>query len=158
MIPTSRTSHSRLRTGFTLIEVLMVLILIGVLTAIGLPSFINLSTNAKISVTTDKLNDMKRAIVGDSQVVQGRFVNPGYESHMGTLPNALTDLTTQGAQATYNPFTKTGWRGPYISSTASDWNLDAWGTAIVYSKAGRSLTSYGPNKVSGGGDDITITF
>lgn len=145
--------------GITMIEILMVLILVSILSAVATSSFINFSDTAKISVTTERILEFKRAIVGDSrQVAQGRLINPGYESQMGALPNALTDLTTQGAQAAYNPFTKTGWRGPYVSNTSSDWNLDAWGTAIVYSKAGRSLTSYGPDKASGGGDDIVVTF
>jgi len=145
--------------GFTLIEILMVLILLAVISAVSIPSVINLSNNAKITVTTERLNEIKRAIVGDSRrVANGEYINPGFETNMGSLPTALTDLTTQGAQSTYNPFTKRGWRGPYISDTSSTWNQDAWGTTIVYSSGGRSLTSYGPNKAAGGGDDIVITF
>ena len=145
--------------GFSLIEILMVLILIAVLSKIAISSFVNLSTDSRITVTTEKLNEMKRAIVGDSRrVANGQYLNPGFENNMGAVPTALTDLTVIGAQAVYNPFTKRGWRGPYLSNTDASWNLDAWGTAIVYSSGARTLVSWGPNKAAGGGDDITVTF
>lgn len=137
----------------------MVLVLIAVLAAIAIPSFVNLTKDAKITVTTEKLNEMKRAIVGDSRrVANGQYLNPGFENNMGAVPTALTDLTTQGAQTTYNPFTKRGWRGPYLSNTDANWNKDAWGTAIVYNSGARTLTSYGPDKAAGGGDDIVVSF
>lgn len=145
--------------GFTLIEVLMVLFLVALLSAIAVPTFNTFGDGARETVTKQKLLDIKRAIVGDPRaVVQGQYVNPGFESHMGTAPTSLTVLTTQGAQVTYNPFTKKGWRGPYISSTATDWNKDGWGTTIVIDGVARTLTSYGPNKAAGGGDDIVVNF
>lgn len=145
--------------GFTLVEILMVLLLVGILSAVGVNQFINFGGEARTAMTNEKLNQIKQAIIGDSRrVANGRYLNPGFESHMGSLPTALTDLTTQGAQPAYNPFSKTGWRGPYISDTSSDWNLDAWGTAIVYNSGARTLTSYGPDKASGGGDDIVVSF
>ena len=145
--------------GFSLIEILIVLLLIAIISAIAIPSFVNFSTSAKTTVTTEKLNEMKRAIVGDSRrVANGQYLNPGFENNMGAVPTALTDLTTIGAQTVYNPFTKRGWRGPYLSNTDSNWNLDAWGTAIVYNSGARTLVSWGPNKAAGGGDDITVTF
>lgn len=137
----------------------MALILLSVLAAIAIPSFINFSDDARITVTTERLNEIRRAIVGDSRLVaNGRQVNPGFEAHMGALPTALTDLTTQGAQANYDPFNKTGWRGPYLDSTVADWNLDAWGNAIVYNSGARTLTSFGPDQAAGGGDDIVVSF
>ena len=146
--------------GFSLIEILMGLVLIAILSAIAIPSFVNFSNDARITVTREKMNEMKRAIVGDPRrVANGQYVNPGYENHVGALPTALADLHTKpGAVSDFNPFTKRGWRGPYISSSDSNWNLDAWGTAIVYNSGTRTLTSYGPDRAAGGGDDITVSF
>ncbi|MEZ4873132.1 MAG: prepilin-type N-terminal cleavage/methylation domain-containing protein [Bdellovibrionales bacterium] len=151
--------HFHNKNGFTLIEILMVIVLIGILSGVAITQFINFGDDARIATTTQKLNEFKRAIVGDSrQVANGKFLSPGFEAHMNGLPSSLTDLATQGAQANYDPFTKTGWRGPYISNTDADWNNDAWGNAIQYSSGARTLTSYGPDGASGGGDDIVVSF
>lgn len=145
--------------GFTLVEILMVLFLVGLLSAIAIPTFVTFGDGARETVTKQKLQDIKRAIVGDPRaVVQGQYVNPGYENHMGAAPTSITVLTTQGAQANYNPFTKKGWRGPYLSTTATDWDKDAWGSTIIVDGVARTITSWGPDKASGGGDDIVVTF
>ncbi len=147
------------KNGFTLVEILMVLILVGILSAIAFPAFVDFSNDARVVTTTEKLNEFKRAIIGDPRrVANGRHLDPGFETHRGALPAALTDLTTQGAQPAYNPFSKSGWRGPYISDSSTDWNLDAWGTAIVYNAGARTLTSYGEDLAVGGGDDIIVSF
>jgi general secretion pathway protein G len=64
--------------------------------------------------------------------------------------DALVDLGKSGSDATT-------WKGPYIQSVKSD----PWGTPYVYrypnptNPRSYQIISYGPNKVEGGGDDIT---
>ena len=141
----------------------MVLVLLGILSAIAIPSFVNFSTDARSAVTTEKLGVLKSAIIGDGRrATAGRPTNLGYERNCNAVPTTLADLITQPVAgvcaAAYNPFTKRGWRGPYVSNTDANYNRDGWGTLIVYSTSPRTLTSWGPNKISGGGDDIALTY
>jgi prepilin-type N-terminal cleavage/methylation domain-containing protein len=153
-------------SGFTLIEVLLTILLISILVAVVIPQFMNLGNDAKTAVTTDRMNSLKAAIVGDARFnTAGQLTKLGFEINCTGLPSSLTDLITQptsgNCASAYNPFTKQGWRGPYVSTTDPNWNKDAWGTAIQYFNTGppaRTLRSCGPDLVCGTADDITITF
>jgi type II secretory pathway pseudopilin PulG len=144
----------------------MVLLLLGILTRIAVTQFTNFTTDAKTAVTRDKMNAIKNAIVGDARfVAAGKYSKQGYEAHCLAPPTTLTDLTTQPGAGTcasaYDPFTKRGWRGPYISTTDSTYNVDGWGTTVQYFVAGppaRTIRSCGADTVCGNSDDITITY
>jgi prepilin-type N-terminal cleavage/methylation domain-containing protein len=152
--------------GFTLIELVMVILLLGILGVAVMPNFIDMRTDAKTAVTKDEMLALKRAITGDSRVTAGgAYAFPGYEADMGKLPTTLGDLVINPNNGTttqdYDPLLRRGWRGPYIdSSSLSNYSSDAWGVAYVYSSASRYIRSWGPNKAndSGSGDDITVTF
>ena len=152
--------------GYTLVEIIMVVSLVGILAVVAFPYFSDLSDDAKEAVTRDEMKALKRAIVGDGKaVIHGHFVFAGYEADVGALPSSLTDLainpSTGDTTQTYNPITRSGWRGPYIdTSSDSDYSSDAWGTAYVYSSASRYIRSWGPNQTNngGGGDDIDLSF
>ena len=152
--------------GFTLIEILMVVMLIGILSAVGITQFVNFNRDAKAAVTVEKLNVLKTAIVGDPKFVSaGQFTNAGFESHCLAPPATLTDLTVMPGAGTcavaYDPFAKRGWRGPYISNTDPAWNKDAWGAAIEYFVLGppvRTIRSCGPDLICGNTDDLSVTF
>jgi hypothetical protein len=133
---------------------------------VAISQFVNFGKDAKAAVTLERLNALKTAINGDPRMVSaGQFANAGYEAHCQAPPTSLTDLVTQPAAgvcaATYNPFQKTGWRGPYVSSSDASWNKDAWGTAFEYFVAGppaRTIRSCGPDLTCGNTDDISVTF
>ena len=152
--------------GFTLIEILMVLVLVAILSRMAISQFVNFNLDAQTQVTKDKLNSLKTAIIGDARLVSaGKYSKQGYESHcLGPPAAVLTDLNTMPAAGTcsvvYDPFTKRGWRGPYVSTAATDpnWNKDAWGTTITYTFATRTIKSCGPDAVCGNADDISVTF
>ncbi|MFQ5881109.1 MAG: type II secretion system protein GspG [Candidatus Methylomirabilales bacterium] len=120
--------------GFTLMEVLLLLILLALIVATAVPRFGDLTQSARITTTQNRLQDLQRAFIGNpSLVAAGQYSAPGYWGDREQLPAALNDLVTQGSQPAWNRFTRRGWNGPYVES---DQLLDAWGNAICYCSAG----------------------
>ncbi len=135
----SRKRHSR-RGGFTLVEMLLVLVILATLAAIVVPKFAGRSEQARITAAQTQISNLE--IVLDS-----------FEVDNGTYPkgnNGLQDLVEQPSYAR-------NWRGPYIEEIP----LDPWGNAYSYEYPGKrnsqgfDLVSMGPDGRSGGDDDIT---
>ena len=152
--------------GYTLIEIVSVIGLIGILAAIAIPNMMDLRTDAKSAITKDEMASIKRGIVGDGRVVAGgSYAFAGYEADMGAPPGGIDSMVTNPNTADtvqdYDPIKRSGWRGPYIdASTTSDFSRDAWGTAYVFTTSPRLIRSWGPNKSNNNGtsDDIDLTF
>ncbi|MDP3048594.1 MAG: type II secretion system protein GspG [Thermodesulfovibrionales bacterium] len=147
------------KRGFTLIELVMIIVLLGILAAVAIPRFYDIGADAKQNVTTHRLEELRKAIVGNPDAVgSGTYSARGFRGDVGSFPAALNDLVDQGGYPAWNRYTKTGWNGPYVSASGGEYLLDAWGRAFIYDAGSNppTITSYGANGVSGGGDDIVV--
>ena len=153
----SRTNQ----TGFTVIEIVMVIVILGVLAAVAIPKVGNYLTSTRENVTRSKMLVIKQAMIGDpSARTGGVSTDKGYIGEVGYPPVQLPDLLTKpAADPAWNRYLGTGWNGPYLNDDGSGSYLeDAWGNPLIYDASGRTLTSYGANGAAGGGDDIVMTF
>lgn len=126
--------------GFTLIEILLVVIIIGVLVSLVAPRLAGRSEEAR-----------KQAAKADIDGGIALAIDM-YEVDNGRYPTRLEDLIEK-------PFDSRNWKGPYLKKSFIP--KDPWGNAYVYRKPGSQNTesydlfSPGPDKQEGTQDDIT---
>jgi prepilin-type N-terminal cleavage/methylation domain-containing protein len=135
-------------SGFTLIELAIIVVVLGVLASVGIPRITGMIESSRTTATEEEMRRLKIALVG-SATDNLR----GYETDVGSLPSSLNGLVTKpGGVADWDRFTSTGWNGPYIDSNNNDYLKDAWDVSYLYDNGARTLKSVGS------GDTITITF
>ena len=142
------------RDGFTLIELAIIIVTLGILAAVAVPRFADLANSSKINATKQELTALKRAIVGNPAAVSGGvYIDRGFEGDAGFVPSRLEDLVTRpDSVATYDALTRLGWNGPYLDGAGGEYLTDAWSTDYVYQPGSRQILS------TGGSDTIRITF
>lgn len=128
------------RSGFTLVEMLLVLVILATLAAIVVPKFAGRTEQARITAAETQINNLE--LVLDTYEVDNGFYPKGSDG--------LEDLVEQ-------PSNTQNWRGPYVEEIP----LDPWGNEYVYECPGKHNTSsfdimsMGPDGRSGGDDDIS---
>jgi len=124
------------KAGFTLIEVLLVVAILGILAAVVVGNFGQHGENARIRATRASISAISTQV-------------DVFQLDVGRLPNSLDELINQPSGAS-------NWNGPYIRGGAAALQ-DAWATPFTYRREGNSykIISAGPDQQMGSGDDIT---
>jgi len=135
-------------SGFTLVELVIILVVLGVLASVAIPRIGAMIGTSKANTTKDEMRRLRIALVGSA----GDDIR-GYENDVGSLPPDLTGLVAKpGGVSEWDRFTQTGWNGPYISADDDKYLQDAWGTNYIYSQGSRTIKSVGS------GDTLTVSF
>ena len=148
--------------GFTLIELVMVIVVMAALAAVSVPRINDFITNSKIQASKNEMLQIRAAISGTpDRTAGGRYVDRGFIGDNGIIPSSLNDLISNPGLPEYDYFSRTGWNGPYLVDNGSGEILrDAWLVNYVLDVSDSTIRSFGPNQIddSGTGDDIVIKF
>lgn len=140
-----RLANGRLagRRGFTLLELLVVILIIGLLTGIVGPRLMSQVARSEATAAKAQIDAFDKALQA-YRIDTGRFPSGG-----------------QGLQALVNrPADEPRWRGPYLKGAVPH---DPWGQPYQYRTPGTQgrdydILSLGKDRASGGsGDDSDIT-
>lgn len=126
--------------GFTLIEVLMTIVIIGILAAVAMRSVQSSIDGSRVRETQSEMDELTVAIAGNPDLYNnGMRSDFGYVGDVGALPSSLDDLVT-------NPGGYATWRGPYVSrrftQDTDGFKKDAWGNNYTFT-SGITLASTG---------------
>jgi general secretion pathway protein G len=157
MMQSGALSHPRTvapsYAGFTLLELVVVIAVIGILAAAVAPSVIQQIMDSRVEGTRAETQAIFTAISGDP--AQNQF---GFAGDIGRLPATLGELASPGSLPVYTTATVRnigmGWRGPYINAggSASDFLTDGFGRAYTLSDG--QVRSAGTDGVANNSDDI----
>lgn len=132
-------SQRRSRLGFTFIEIMFVVVIIGILLALVGPRLAGKTQKARITTTGAQLRNIEQAI-------------KNFEVDIGTFPKNLNELLEGNSEY------EKSWDGPYIDGDVVP--KDAWNAEFNFknpgekNKKGYDLWSNGPDKKQSTEDDI----
>ena len=116
--------------GFTLVEMLVVLAIIGLVVGLVGPRVVNYLSESKVKAAQIQMENIASAL------------------ELYYLDNSRYPVTSEGLQAlVQRPADSTNWNGPYVKSAAA--LKDPWGKAYYYRSPGETapfdLGSFGPD-------------
>jgi general secretion pathway protein G len=126
-INTTQNKSPRM-AGFTLTELMLVVVIIGILGALVIPKIAGSSERARLTAAAADINGGIKSALGQFEVDNGYY------------PKNLNDLLVAPGNAK-------GWHGPYLEKLP----MDPWGNAYIYYFPGKHMTS-GYDLLSTGGD------
>lgn len=129
----------RNKKGFTLIELMLVVIILGILVAMVVPRLVGRGEQARQQAAKADIHS-NIALALDL-----------YELDNGKYPGTLVDLLKDPGESK-----APNWNGPYLKRKA----IDPWGREYSYKTPGQhnpdyDLYSLGSDGVEGGDDDVT---
>jgi general secretion pathway protein G len=136
-----RIQKTQSQRGFTLTEIMLVVVIIGILAALVIPKIAGSGERARITAATADINGGIKSALGQYEVDNGQY------------PKSLQDLIVPPANA-HN------WHGPYFDSTPPTLPIDPWGNPYIYYFPGKhnvnsyDLFSAGPSGKEGQDDNI----
>ena len=128
-------------SGFTLVELLVVLAILGMLAALVGPQVLNQLGGAKSKSAAIQIRDFEQAL-------------EHYKLDVGRFPGSNEGLNALVRQ----PSSAKGWNGPYLKK--DDVPMDPWGNPYQYRVSGSTIdiSSYGADGRQGGsGEDADVS-
>ena len=113
-----KTQHNHSQSGFTLIEVIAVVVIAGILATIAINQLAPITDRIRLEETKMEMDLLATAIAGNSKLNNnGVRADFGYIGDVGALPPDLDALIT-------NPGSYSTWKGPYIKNRLQQINDD----------------------------------
>ena len=111
--------------GFTLVEILLVVIIIGALAAMIIPRLAGRGEQAKVKIAKSDI---------DANIPTALKL---YELDNGTFPTTEQSLGALSVKPITNPIAQ-NWNGPYLEKNP----IDPWGRTYVYMSPGSHRSDY----------------
>ena len=155
------------RSGFTLMEIMVVIIVISVLASVGGPMVNTITEQGKTSATKAKIDNLRKAILAYQGDV-GRLPHTGKARCSSYIDAYNADAILNNEDADKNVLItddvfdfnvkryKRKWNGPYMDSEPYDFMQDSWGNRIQYVAEGKSV--FGDVNMDGSVDDADYEY